>query len=342
VVPVYDPIKQTDGGYIKRDPFPIIKAPAATTAWNMHNVALDVAPALDCSKSSQLGWVNAQVSLAFSDRETALRKMTSTLHDLSSDMMVSLKDSFHVFFCRILGLAGAEGRTQLFGIHSQSVGTFALIFVNRLCMDLASFSLIADVAVVPLDRDIMPQLSGGLQAVMDSGGLVNIVTTPDEATAWKRLLPACVERCRTWSHGRNCEYAAKGRIPLSVELDETPLCSCGHGISLPKSIPGVSAKAWKLLKPFATRAAISPLFAVSYVEAVATSAKNSVWDDSQPNTRRPDRQNATSQPSLVCRKCQGPGKPKLLQCGKCKSVKYCSKECATIDWKEHKMVCRST
>jgi hypothetical protein len=274
--------------------------------------------------------------LAFSDRENAIRKSVTQSSRLASDMMVNLKDSFHTFFCRILGLAGANEQSRVFGLHFKSVGTFVLIFINRLCLDPAAASLVADVAILPLDRRIMDRVGLGLQALTNSGpAVVNIVTTAEEAVAWKQLIPAVVERCRTWSHSSNCEYASAGRIPLSVELDETPICSCGFGVDLPASISGIPSKAWKLLRPFTTRAALSPLFAVSYVEPVASDAKQLI----RGATAGPNRVNRTDT-AQACQKCGGLGKPKLLQCSKCKIVKYCSKACATADWKDHKAVCQ--
>ena len=37
-----------------------------------------------------------------------------------------------------------------------------------------------------------------------------------------------------------------------------------------------------------------------------------------------------------CRVCDGPGKNK---CGKCKTVRYCSRECQISDWDDHKQIC---
>jgi TPR repeat protein len=40
----------------------------------------------------------------------------------------------------------------------------------------------------------------------------------------------------------------------------------------------------------------------------------------------------------VCRKCGKSGK--LLQCSRCKEVKYCNPNCQTTDWKVHKKTCK--
>jgi len=40
----------------------------------------------------------------------------------------------------------------------------------------------------------------------------------------------------------------------------------------------------------------------------------------------------------VCSKC-GKGDVKLLKCGRCHAVKYCSRECQKLDWSSHKSLC---
>ena len=44
---------------------------------------------------------------------------------------------------------------------------------------------------------------------------------------------------------------------------------------------------------------------------------------------------------IKCQKaeCERPG---TLRCSRCKNVNYCSKECQTSDWKEHKKQCKKS
>lgn len=42
----------------------------------------------------------------------------------------------------------------------------------------------------------------------------------------------------------------------------------------------------------------------------------------------------------VCSECGGCGSVKLMLCGRCRSVCYCSKECQAAAWKTHKRECR--
>ncbi|KAF8595883.1 hypothetical protein BDV93DRAFT_394756, partial [Ceratobasidium sp. AG-I] len=99
-------------------------------------------------------------------------------------------------------------------------------------------------------------------------------------------------------------------------LDQTPICTCGEGLGFSSSEWNV--RSWKGLLRFATRAAISPLFSVSYIETVAGAVK-----------------------SLPCWSCGGPGKPTLSACSKCKKARYCSTECQHRDWKTHKASCKA-
>jgi len=44
--------------------------------------------------------------------------------------------------------------------------------------------------------------------------------------------------------------------------------------------------------------------------------------------------------AATTRQCRGCLKPSVNRCAKCKQVHYCSKECQTTDWKEHRPICR--
>jgi hypothetical protein len=129
------------------------------------------------------------------------------------------------------------------------------------------------------------------------------------------LIPAFVERCRSsWTHGPNCEYVSNKKIPLTEKMEEIPICSCGKG----KDIDGMhKVNLWKPFAPYVTRIALSPLFAVSYLEAIGR----------DPEARR-------------CCICRGKGKPKIKTCTGCKKVRYCSEVCQKKDWKKHKKVCK--
>ncbi|KAI6098077.1 hypothetical protein EDD16DRAFT_1664746 [Pisolithus croceorrhizus] len=76
---------------------------------------------------------------------------------------------------------------------------------------------------------------------------------------------------------------------------------------------------------YATRAAISPLFPVSYMEKVGVN----IDDPIEPA------------PTSGCVAC-GKGGGQLSTCSRCKKAKYCSKDCQVEDWKAHKKNCVAT
>lgn len=84
----------------------------------------------------------------------------------------------------------------------------------------------------------------------------------DQFRYWKQFLEASAERCRdsSWEHSPLCEY--KTKKDYNVEGD-FPFCSCAKGI---RAGPGGPCP--PELKSEATRAIISPLFSVLWVQNV--------------------------------------------------------------------------
>ena len=198
-----------------------------------------------------------------------------------------------------------------------------IIFVTALRLDLASHGYVIDAQVLTLSESTTRDVTDTLAAIHQESMLIEFYG--EEAVAWKRLLPAFAERCRTWEHVQNCEYLAEEKIPLSLEHHGDPLCSCGKGKDATPEF--CKEEAWRSAIPHVTRIAIRPLYGVSYMEN---------------HGRLLDRLAAAkpSEPEKRCQKCRGLGKPRLLVCSGCKGVSYCSAECQKADWKAHKGTCR--
>jgi hypothetical protein len=196
-----------------------------------------------------------------------------------------------------------------------------MIFINDVCLDLASHTVVVDACVLPLTEDLVSRLFNAIAKVQEEG-LMTTITKPDEVKAWKHLLPAFTERCRRWSHTANCEYLSSG-VPVSEKIDQSPLCSCGQGKNLGSF---TQKKSWREFTPYVTRAAISPLFGVPFVDSIGADLLDAA-------RRHVQRNNA-------CVICHGSGKPKLLVCTACKNVSYCSASCQKADWKVHKKYCK--
>jgi len=197
----------------------------------------------------------------------------------------------------------------LFDKESNNCDT--ILFISDLKFDLSSHTIVCDGYVLPLTKRLLSTIEVPFSKLISS--MWNISIPKVEINAWKRLMPALVERCRSWKHNDTCEYVAQGRVPLSDEMECDPLCSCGKG----KDVEGMlKVPQWSKLAPFAVRVAFSPLFAVSYLEKVGR----------DPAAGR-------------CFVCRGKGKPKMMKCA-CAKVRYCSKECQKKDWKAHKAKCK--
>jgi hypothetical protein len=274
---------------------------------------------LNISDRSRLGWIDPHLGLTMTDRERALKEQ-----EIRTDTLTNIKSTIHAILISVTGVQ--KHRLRVFGLSVEG-NVDTVIFVPTLRLDLASHTLVADAYALPLTEARLRKVERTLTGII--GDMVTLKLWGDEVANWKRLLPALAERCRTWKHGPNCEFLAKQSVPLSLEHENDPLCSCGRG----KDVSGAFRKErkWESAIPFVTRIAIGPIFGVPYVESVGglADAKTRELDNIRSGESR-DR----------CARCGGPGKPKLLVCGACKSTNYCSAECQKGDWKKHKLACK--
>ena len=248
------------------------------------------------------------------DRERDLRE-----RDIRTDTLTNVKTTIHAILVGATGIQAHQSR--IFGLNVKG-NADTIIFVPTLRLDLASHTLVADAYVLPLNEARLRKVEKTLMSIIKE--LINVELYGDEVATWKRLLPALAERCRTWKHGPNCEFLSKKTIPLSLEHENDPLCSCGKGKDISAAFR--KEKKWESAAPFVTRIAIGPIFGVPYIE--------SVGDFKFRNTMREESDLER------CARCGGPGKPRLLVCGACKSISYCSAGCQREDWKKHKLVCK--
>jgi len=237
-------------------------------------------------------------------------------------MIINLKESISSIFLEGSGFQ----LPQIFSLSSPTIGAYALIFVNDLRLDLTSQTIVADACVVPLNENNGAKVMETMKR--SSKQNIAISTLDDEVRAWKHLLPAFVERCRTWHHGDLCEYRTRGIPACSMDdnWDSTtsPLCSCGLG----KDLGGFAdMDDWKAIRSEATRIAISPLFPLIPLQKSLTKKE----DSGKTSNSLPD--------ANLCAQCGGPGQPKLLVCGRCKKIQYCSQKCQKAHWRQHKAIC---
>ncbi|KAG8795946.1 hypothetical protein FRC12_007759 [Ceratobasidium sp. 428] len=329
IVPVSEPL---DAGGYALDRAPMLRR-NAYSPWNIHHINLDRMPLLDVQTSTNLGWLNSHTALQLSDRERAIMGGKGNTKDTTSKLLGAIKDTIHSLPNHYSGSWGKKD--SVFGLCEASGDVYAVLFVGGLRLDLASFTVIVDTAIVPLADNTEHKMVPLLDKLVKVNRVYRLSAMGDEPTAWRKLLPVFIERSRTWSHKANCEYDSRGKIPLSTRMGESPLCTCGQGVGF----EGAEWKnpAWKPLLPFATRAAISPLFFVPYIE----NAKHLVEDLQTGMLDGPDA-GLASRLELTnrCWGCGGAGNPSLSACAKCKRARYCSATCQRQDWKKHKPNCK--
>ncbi|KAM0327214.1 hypothetical protein ACHAQA_006348 [Verticillium albo-atrum] len=298
-------------------------------ALNAPHLSLNRLPILDISDKASLSWLTSLTSAQFSLAEKNLRDAADKESGMSSSARLNFKESLFTMFMLASGLQG--GQTGLFSInHPDRGGIHMLIFVSAIRLDGASASVILDAAVIPLTIPLVT--SGKIEnflLLLRTLEICSIDVNDEELILWKKALPALAERARTWSHKKSCEYNKARKVPLSIEPSEAVLCSCGAG-HLPDGFIGVPE--WETASKYATRIAISPTFAVSFVEDVFDFKGFQSIQDSVGGAAK-ERCS-----SCGATEAKGTGGP-LKKCSRCQTAKYCGAECQKKDWRTHRGEC---
>ena len=200
--------------------FPVLVVEKVEAPWNIHCLNLDTLPAVDVSESEAQLNVAVHLHCSATYREQSLRDSND-----HTDALLNVKNTIHVIVSKF-----EDSGVRVFEMRTNNhVDT--IIFVTALRLDLASHGYVIDAQVLTLTEFTTPNLKDTLAAIHPETRFIDFYG--EEAAAWKRLLPAFAERCRTWKHGQNCEYLAEKKIPLSLEHHRDPLCSCGKGKDVP-------------------------------------------------------------------------------------------------------------
>ncbi|KAK7013800.1 hypothetical protein R3P38DRAFT_3004029 [Favolaschia claudopus] len=281
------------------NPFPIPLS--ELLPWSIHRVNLDCLPTVNLRSKKLHGWLNPHVGAAFSKREMKARKKKEI------DPLMFVKDSIHSIMVRAAGIQPKGASTQrIFALRDKATNNCdTVIFIDQLCFDLSSHTVICDGFVLPLSRTRLNTIMQHFSKLVPN--MVNVGLDQGEIISWKQLLPALVERCRTWNHLNSCQYIHQGNIPLTTDMEQIPLCTCGEGKDVQKMS---NVPSWKPLAKYCTRIALSPFFGVSYVETIGK----------------------TDRSCCVCRAKAG------FTCPTCKKDRYCGKICQKKDWQRHKEV----
>ncbi len=171
-------------------------------------------------------------------------------------------------FCGI-----GRGRHRIFAIHELPDDgrccVSSVLFLSALKLDLANHTVILDAAVIPLSDDSFndDQVREFVNAMPSSDYGIMFGMWPREVDVWEKAFPAWAERCRIWEHSvATCDKMASDRT-YHTDL----LCSCGIG-KVPRGFIGDELELPHLdyvLENYVTRIAVSPCFAVPYLECIS-------------------------------------------------------------------------
>ncbi|KAJ7620443.1 hypothetical protein FB45DRAFT_150874 [Roridomyces roridus] len=297
-IEVIIPIRNLSSHQEILDPFPV--KVQSLMPWSIHRVNMDCLPVLDLENRNKLGqWLGPHIAGAFSKRELKTKKKKAV------DALMFVKDSISSIMMLSAGIQTSACH-RVFALRDKvSNNCDTVIFINQLRFDLSCHTVLCDGFVLPLTVERTGKILKDFRKLVPK--MQNIGLEAGEISSWKLLLPVLVERCRTWTHLDSCQYKTDGKIPLTTEMEKIPLCACGEG----KDVQAMhEVTLWKSLAKYCTRFALSPLFGVSYLEAIG----------------RTDRR---------CCMCRAKAN---FTCPKCKQDRYCGQACQKQDWKRHKVV----
>jgi hypothetical protein len=293
----------------------------------MHRVNLDQCMPFNIANKKALDWVDPHVSLMMSNRE---RRIPPRL--MTGSTLLDVKYTIHSMFGHASGTT--SGKPPLCYALQEGRKMFVMLYITDFRLDVGSHAIVADAWVMPSSPSSanVKAFNKVSEHVMSGSNMKQLGMGVEERKAWVHLLVAATERCRTWEHKTNCEYRVQGAIPLTFDPRKSPICSCGAGVGAEAFV-----KRYPMLRPLAphvTRAAISPLFALSYMEKVGS-------PEAAVPTKTPSTPASAVAVRHVCAACgkEGSGSGSLLICSRCKVVRYCSADCQRDDWKGHKKRC---
>ncbi|OIW26990.1 MYND finger [Coniochaeta ligniaria NRRL 30616] len=299
---------------------------------NIPHLNLDSLPIIDATDKKSTHFLTTFTYLTFSDRECRQRQETNP--DLAPSVRYYFKEALSSMLMISTGMQGNQ--TGLFAISHAKSGRNMLLFVSALRLDGANASVVLDAAVIPMTSSMLKDDDlASFLLIVRALEISDIEVDDAELVLWKKLLPALAERCRTWSHVPGCEYSVQGTVPVSLEPGGQVLCSCGQG-KLPDNFVGVPD--WEVAARYATRIAISPTFAVPFVEDVVDRALTKGIRDKGAAAGA-----SVSKEVATCRTCggtKGSDGGALKKCMRCLEARYCSGECQKKDWRRHRAECK--
>ncbi|QRV77069.1 MYND Zn-finger protein [Ceratobasidium sp. AG-Ba] len=199
IVPFSQPLD--NAGYYF-DKTPILRG-ANISPWNIPHVTSDRMPLLDLKDPKKVDWIKTLISIQHSVRERAvLNKNYPTEIALPVSHWVNIRNTIRVVTTNVAGVG--EMPNKVFTLSEKDGVVYAILLVGGIRLDLASFTVFMDVAVVPPSTEGMPLLFSSIRKLQSAGNT-------DPSLRWNKK-PL---------HGRRCsrfvlEGATLGPIPRTA------------------------------------------------------------------------------------------------------------------------------
>ncbi|KAI0403950.1 hypothetical protein F4802DRAFT_616112 [Xylaria palmicola] len=251
-------VQVADGsGWVKYPEYmyPVHLQDGKPTNWNMPYLQLLKCPLITTDLASSMVLIpHVFCALSLREAELSTQRILYPPRHAGEQARTDFKCSIGFMFMNFARFH--KGRRYMMSLYNPAnCRDYLLILASSLRLNLADRAAVLDCAVLPL-RETM---AADIKAYIESeSSIIRIEVNDAELQIWGHVLPAYVERCRTWAHGTDCEYAAAGKIPLDAVL-----CTCGNGkfaADFDTNLPN-----WDMLQKHAIRAAISPPFWAPFV-----------------------------------------------------------------------------
>ena len=312
----------------------IVESGRPPLCWSVPRVNLESQPLVEFPKNGDSSWLDTFVGSTLSDAERLLDSLSQTT---TKNAKYDLKMSLGTILLSFAGLNEEHsGPTKIFLFALETTLPHTIIFATSVRFDLDLGSVVMEAYVVPLTTPRVVEFILQLGALQKSETKFFHISN-EESILWKRMLPTLAERCRTWNHKATCEYQSRG-APLSTEISQSPLCSCGEGIISGAELAKLGSEEWAPFAKYAIRIAIAPIFPVPYLEPCMSDLRDQAREFQARRQAAAGSSASASAAATTCDHC-GEAKDMLVLCGRCRKVWYCGVDCQKAHWKEHKLDC---
>lgn len=281
------------------------------------SISLDTCIALNTTKD--LEWLKAAISHGMLFKDSADRSVEF------------LEGTWPIFIMCLSIISGAlnfieDNYTNLRKPLFIILGAEIIVHINAFYYETTLDNIVLDSCISIVDPNNCMALLSFLSS--DKIRLIKRQSTTKELHFWHFFLTSMLGNDSKVLHGPSCKFR---KCKKNLASNEQPklYCQCALGKNLPASF----CKEFPEVYEYFYSVPI-PIFSGSFdTHSDAMSEAYKVFGNPKADNKHRCMQCKKEEPTDK--------KKKLLVCGKCKSARYCSKECQLKHWPTHKVTCQS-